>query len=213
MDLTYLRNVALALRKGNRLVGWKELGTGHFSHVFHNAAIAPDVVIKLSGRGSYGWGDLTETSKRVNPEYNDEMSDAYPLYAQWCMKNQHLRGIPKVYHCEQLSNTLWLTITEYIPYGFRDLDHRLARALPSYLLEDPQESYPFPQIAHLIHNTEGKVMLSRACRRGEPYAVTVRALGQFIDNNSSDMSSDLHTGNLRFRADGSLVFTDPVKGR
>lgn len=213
MDLTYLRNVALALRKGNRLVGWKELGTGHFSHVFHNAAIAPDVVIKLSGRGSYGWGDLTVSSKRHNEHYHDDMDDAYPTYAKWCMKNQHLRGVPKVYHCEQLSKTLWLTITEYIPYGFRDLDHQLARALPAYLLEDQQESYLFTQVGHLIHNPDGQAVLNRACRRGEPYAVTVRAIGQFIACNSADMASDLHTGNMRFRADGSLVFTDPVRGR
>ena len=213
MDLTYLRNVALALRKGNRLVGWEELGTGHFSHVFHNAAAAPDVVIKLSGRGSYGWGDLTTTSKRANPNYNDDMSDAYPEYAKWCMKNQHLRGIPKVYHCERLSKSLWLTITEYIPHGFRDNENALAKALPSYLLLDARDTYPFTNIDYMIHNVDGQKVLSRACRRGEPYAMTVRALGQFIASNSADMESDLHTGNLRFRADGSLVFTDPVKGR
>lgn len=226
------RCIAQALRRGRKLAGWRMLGSGNFSKVYASDDY-PGVVLKLSGDGGFGdtWIDA-ETGR--NGGYRDgygEIKDRFPLFAQWAMKHSHLRGMPVIHSVEQLSATLWVTVMEHLPHHFDEWSEtaeQMVRAqnawLPSWIGQNDQSwtinamlnaaAVPRKLDEDGLDWRDGKrTMLRKAIRAGEPYAVTLRELGSWIKSFAGEVEADMHGDNMRFRADGSLVFSDPVCGR
>lgn len=226
------RCIAHALRRGRKLAGWRMLGSGNFSKVYANDDY-PDVVLKLSGDGGFGntWVS-PETGRDAGYKHGyGELKDRFPAYAVWVQKHSHLRGLPVIHSIEQLSATLWVTVMEHLPHhfdAFNDEADVLMRNehhwMPSWLGSNEPgwrlggllraASVPRkPDDDGFDYNDADRSMLRMAVRAGEPYAVTIRELGSWIKTWAGEMEADMHGDNMRFRADGSIVFSDPVCGR
>lgn len=225
------RCIAHALRRGRKLAGWRMLGSGNFSKVYANDDY-PDVVLKLSGDGGFGntWVS-PETGRNLGYRSYGEIKDRFPAYAVWVQKHQHLRGLPVIHSIEQLSATLWVTVMEHLPHHFDAWDDDAEtplRTLHSWLPSWIGSNEPGWRLGGLLHGAstprnpddEGfdfrdtdRMMLRMAVRAGEPYALTLRELGSWIKTFAGDVEADMHGDNMRFRADGTIVFSDPVCGR
>lgn len=187
--MTHFEGIARAIRRGRVPTGWVEIGSGHFSKVWANAAY-PDIVLKLSGDG--GYGDSDSTSRTGNKDYG-HIKDAFPQYVAWCKANSHLRGLPVIYEHGAISKTMFYTVIE---------------RLHSY--HEAPDSWKPAFIRH--YESYNEQALKRRARHGEAYALTMCKIHHWVNKSEGNLSTDMHTGNFMFRTDGTLVITDPVCG-
>ena len=90
--------------------GWTRVGSGFFSIVYKHVKY-PQYVVKLSGCGGFGCGDIPDLSRQ----------DCWPTFAMHCMVNSH-PNLPAVYAVEPVSSTLTFGILESLgaTYGYKD---------------------------------------------------------------------------------------------